>query len=276
MLKLLRAGFSRLWKDRVFLLSAAIVFLMGAGLPIIHFMDNQNNATGWTPDASCFSYAFFIPILLTALTSLYIGCEYSDGTMRNKCIVGHRRGSIYLANLIICITAGAMLCAAYLIPHTGLALALLGKFESAPQTVLLYIVLNLVLTFAFSSISTLVAMLCQNKAYSSAACILLVFALLFWGIRITSALNEPEYYSAYSYTENGVTVEAPEERNPNYLTGTKRQAYEFLLDFTPGGQVLQLANMDTEHPAQLALYSGLIVLVSTCGGILAFRRKDLK
>lgn len=276
MLKLLRADFSRLWKDRVFLLSAAIMFLMGVGLPIIHFMDNRNNATGWTPDDSCFSYAFFIPILLSAVTALYIGSEYSDGTMRNKRTVGHRRGSIYLANLIVCITAGALLCAAYLIPHTALALALLGKFESAPQTVLLYIVLNLVLTFAFSSISALVAMLCQNKAYSSAVCILLVFALLFWGIRITSALNEPEYYSAYSYTENDVTVEAPEERNPNYLTGTKRQVYEFLHDFTPGGQVLQLANMDTEHPTQLALYSGLIVLVSTCGGILAFRRKDLK
>ena len=276
MLKLLRADFSRLWKDRVFLLAAAILFLMGAGLPIIHFMDNRNNAAGWTPDASCFSYAFFLPVLLAALISLYIGSEYSDGTMRNKRTVGHRRDSIYLANLITCMAAGTMLCAAYLIPHTGFAIALLGKFESTPRTVLLYIALNLVLTFAFSSISVLIAMLCQNKAYSSAACILLVFALLFWGIRITSALNEPEYYSAYSYTENGVTVEAPDERNPNYLTGTKRQVYEFLHDFTPGGQVLQLANMDTEHHGRLALYSSLIVLVSTCGGVLAFRRKDLK
>ena len=28
--------------------------------------------------------------------------------MRNKCIVGHRRGSIYAANLIVCIAAGAI------------------------------------------------------------------------------------------------------------------------------------------------------------------------
>lgn len=276
MLKLLRANFFRLWKDKIFLTCAAIMLLAGAGLPVLHFADNQKNAAGWLPDASCFSYAFLVPILQSALTALYIGCEYSDGTMRNKCTVGHRRGSIYLANLMVCMTMGAVLCAAYLIPHTGMALMLLGKFESAPQTILLYIVLNLVLMLAFSSIDTLVAMLCQNKAYSTAACILLAFALLFWGIRITSALHEPEYYSAYSYTENGVTVEAPEERNPNYLTGAKRQVYEFLYDFTPGGQVLQLASQSTEHPSRLALYSGVLIVLTTCGGILAFRRKDLK
>ena len=132
------------------------------------------------------------------------------------------------------------------------------------------------LTFAFAALYTLTAMLIQSKAHTTAACILLVFALLFAGVHITSALNEPEYYSAYSYTGNGVTVEAQEERNPNYLTGTKRQVYEFLHDFTPGGQTLQFANMNTEHPAQLALYSSLILLAASACGILAFRRKDLK
>lgn len=81
---------------------------------------------------------------------------------------------------------------------------------------------------------------------------------------------------AYSHTENGVTVEAPEERNPNYSTGTKQQVYEFLQDFTSGGQALQLAGLHAEQPAQLALYSGTILLLTTCCGILVFRRKDLK
>lgn len=276
MVKLLRANFSRLWRDKVFLLSAAIMFLMGVGLPIIHFVDNQKNASGWTSDASCFSYVFFVPILLAVLTALFVGSEYSDGTMRNKRMVGHRRSSIYFSNLIVCVTAGLLLCAAYLLPHTGLALALLGEFETELPTILRYVGLNAVLVLAFAAIFTLIAMLCQNKAYTTAACILAVFALLFWGVRITSALNEPEYFDAYSYTEHGVTVDAPEERNPNYLTGTKRQVYEFLKDFTPGGQVLQLANMDTERPARLALYSGVILLAATCCGVAVFRRKDLR
>ena len=276
MLKLLHAGFSRLWKNRLFWGAAGLLALIGAAIPIKYFLDNRSGASAWTPDTACFIYAFLVPIVLSVLTALFIGTEYSDGTMRNKCIVGHRRSSIYLANLLVCMAAGVLLCAAYLIPYLCLALPLLGSFAASIKNVLLFIALTLALVFAFVSIFTLTAMLTQSKAHTGAACILLVFALLLAGVHITSALNEPEYYAAYSYTENGVTVEAPEERNPNYLTGTKRQVYEFLQDFTPGGQALQLGNMRAEHPAQLALYSGAILLLTTCCGILIFRRKDLK
>lgn len=276
MLKLLRANLSRLWKTGVFWGAAAVMALTGAAIPLKFFIDNRSGASAWTPDTACFTYAFLLPVLLSVLAALFIGSEYSDGTMRNKCVVGHRRGSIYLAELLVCMAAGVMLCAAYLLPYLCLALALLGPFEAQLKSILLYMGLNLLLVSAFAALYTLIAMLSQSKAHTAAACILMVFILLLAGVHITSALNEPEYYSAYSYTENGVTVEAQEEQNPNYLTGTKRQAYEFLHDFTPGGQVLQLANMKTEHPAQLALYSAVILLASTCCGILVFRRKDLK
>lgn len=276
MLKLLRANFSRLWRTNTFWGAMALLALIGAAIPLKFLIDNRSGASAWTPDTACFTFAFLSPILLSLLAALFISSEYSDGTMRNKCVAGHRRGSIYLANLLVCMAAGSMLCAAYMLPYLCLALPLLGHFEAPLQTVLLYIGLNLLLIFAFAALYTLTAMLIPSKAHTAATCILLVFTLLFAGVHITSALNEPEYYSAYSYTENGVTVEAAEERNPNYLTGTKRQVYEFLHDFTPGGQVLQLANMNTEHPVQLALYSSAIILVSACGGMLAFRRKDLK
>ena len=44
------------------------------------------------------------------------------------------------------------------------------------------------------------------------------FALLFAGVYISSTLEEPEYLAAYSYTENGVTVEEPEQKNPYYIS----------------------------------------------------------
>lgn len=71
----------------------------------------------------------------------------------------------------------------------------------------------------------------QHKVYTAALCILLAFALLFAGVYITSALNEPEYYQGFSYTENDVTASEEIERNPNYLSGAKRQVYEFMYDF---------------------------------------------
>lgn len=104
----------------------------------------------------------------------------------------------------------------------------------------------------------------------------MTFFLLFMGIHIVSSLNEPEYYSAYSYTENGITVQEDESKNPNYLSGTKRKVYEFLNDFTPGGQLFQIGNMKVEKPLRLGLYDGIIIIAATGCGMFIFSRKDLK
>lgn len=276
MRKLLKANFSRLFRDKVFRILMALMSLAGVAIPIIHYLDNKNNGIGWTPDSSFFSYGLLTPVLLAVLTAFFVGTEYSDGTMRNKLIAGHGRRDIYLANLVVCIAAGMLLSLAYLTPHTCLGIPLLGAVQTDFPTLVLYMGLNGALIAAFASIYTLLAMLCQNKAYTVAGCILLVFALLFMGVHIVSALNEPEYYQAYSYTENGMTYEEDEAKNPNYLFGTKRKVYEFLHDFTPGGQVLQLANMRTESPLQLALYDGMILIVTAVCGMMVFKRKDLK
>lgn len=47
-----------------------------------------------------FIYALFVPLMVSLLTALFIGTDYSDGTMRNKLIAGHVRRKIYVANLI--------------------------------------------------------------------------------------------------------------------------------------------------------------------------------
>lgn len=276
MRKLLRADFSRLFRDKVFLISCALMFLAGGGLPVIHFFDNMKNGERWTPDYACFAFGMFVPILLSFITSLFIGSGYSDGAVRNKLIVGHLRRDIYLSGLIVCSAAGVLLSAAYLVPYICLGILLLGGFGASPAELSMYTGLNIALVITFAALFALIATLCQNKAYSTAGCILLVFALLFAGVRITSALNEPEYYSGYSLTENGVTTSEEAEPNPNYLSGTKRRIYEFLLDFTPGGQSLQLSNMNTDKPAALAIYDGIILIAATGCGLLLFRRKDLK
>lgn len=85
-----------------------------------------------------------------------------------------------------------------------------------------------------------------------------------------------QYLAAYSYTENGVTVEEPEQRNPYYITGMKRQVYEFLQDLTPSSQVIQVSEMGVKKPVMLAVYDGLILLLVTGFGLIFFRREDLK
>lgn len=118
-----------------------------------------------------------------------------------------------------------------------------GEIWTMDYTLFIYVILAPILASVFTALFTLIAMLCQNKAHTTAGCILLTFALLFAGVYISSTLEEPEYLAAYSYTENGVTVEEPEQKNPYYISGVKRQVYECLLDLTPGGQVIQIGEM---------------------------------
>ena len=276
MRKLLRADFMRLFHDKIFIFSCVAMFISGAALPMIHYFDKVNSGESWKPDATCFVFAFLVPIVFSLFTALFVGSEYSDGTIRNKITVGHMRHNIYLSKLTVCVTAGISLCIAYLVPHTVLSLALLGSFEAAPKVIFMYLGLNFALILAFAALFTLISMLCANKAYSAAACILLVFAMLFAGIRITSALNEPEYYSGYSYTENGVTTTEEAEKNPHYLDGAKRRIYELLQDLIPGGQAIQNANMNAKNPAMLAVYDASIVIFATVCGLIFFRRKNLK
>ena len=151
-----------------------------------------------------------------------------------------------------------------------------GEIWTMDYTLFIYVILAPILSSVFTALFTLIAMLCQNKAHTTAGCILQTFALLFAGVYISSTLEEPEYLAAYSYTENGVTVEEPEQKNPYYISGVKRQVYECLLDLTPGGQVIQIGEMGAKKPVMLAVYDGLILLLVTGFGLVLFRREDLK
>lgn len=274
--KLLRANFSRLLHDRAFRLLSALMAFFGTSMAVVNAVHARQDGEIWVMDYTIFIYVILAPIVNAVLTALFIGNDYSSGTMRNKRIAGHRRGIIYLANLLVCICAGICLCLAFALPQAAAGLLLKGELNAAPATILLYVGLSFALMIAFTALFTLIAMLCQNKAHTTAGCILLTFALLFAGVYISSTLEEPEYLAAYSYTENGVTVEEPEQRNPYYITGMKRQVYEFLQDLTPGGQVIQISEMGVKKPAMLAIYDGLILLLVTGFGLVFFHRKDLK
>lgn len=276
MRKLLKANYARLIHDRIFLSAAGLLFLYGAVLPVWHRIGAVREGTELVLDFSIFTYAFFVPVLSAVLTAMFVGSDYDNGTLRNKIISGHGRTAVYLANLTVCFTAGVVFCLAYFIPNIGLGLLLKGTLQATAGAVAAHVAVSLALIFAFVSLFTLVAMLCRSKAHTASGCILLSVVLLLFGVYVTSALNEPEYLPGYSYTENGVTVEEPEIKNPNYIGGKKREVYEFLQDFAPGGQALQVADMSIEKPPLSIAYDFIILIISTGGGLIAFRRRDLR
>lgn len=271
--KLLTANFARLKKDKVFWISMAFMFAAGV-FSIVMKLFNDPTATA---DQLLFIFPVLIGIVSAAFCSLYIGTEYSDGTIRNKLIVGHARDSVYLSNFITCSAAGIAMCLSYIVAVAILGFPLLGFSEMSIGAAAALTLVSFMMVVACTALFTLLCMLNQNKATAAVVCILIIVALLVLATMINARLEAPQYYSNYIFSNSGgSTTTAGQEVNPQYLSGMNREIYQFFLDFLPTGQAIEISSHSTPHLWLMSLYSLLITLVSTACGLLCFRKKDLK
>lgn len=272
--KLLSAGLTRLKKSTVFWTLTLIMAAMGLYFPITLYYNMQKYNVTYTPENSFFFYIMTLGILLAVFCSLFIGTEYSDGTIRNKLVVGHGRIAIYLSNLILCCLAGMILVFVYIAANLCVSLPLLGTFQIPYQQLLVLILFSLAVLITYTAIFTMAAMLIQNKAISAVVVILSAFLLLMMSSYIQAKLEQPEYYENYTMGPDGEVTKSEPVLNEFYLRGAKRQTYEFLLDFLPSGQSMLLTFGECS-PFYL-LYDGIIILITTGAGIVVFFKKDIK
>lgn len=285
MSQLLRANFSRLWKSGIFRLCVLFSIGLSSFMVIMRYVDIQKYPEEYaklsieysSADGLMFIGALYLLFAAAALVGIFVGTEYADGTIRNKLVVGHNRPTIYLSNLIACAVANEIV----LLSHIA-AVWIFGKLlltvEMSVKEILSFVLLEFLSFLALTAVFVLFAMLIQSKAASSVAVLILSIILLFATLTIQNKLDAPEYYDGYTYTneETGEVIEQEREKNPNYLTGTKRQVYVFLNDFLPSSQIYQVAMQKSDHAGRMVGYAGLLLLASTGAGIIVFRKKDLK
>lgn len=248
MSRLLSANFNRLWIDRGFWIT---VILMVCIQGICCFLMLRNNEE--VPmDVVLFMSLLCINVLVAIFYSLFLGTEYSDGTIRNKLIVGHKRSHIYLASLITGIIAITILFLSGVL--TGSIIGIL--FYAAPQNnigqIILAGVIGWIACISFISIFNLIGMLSSNKSTTAIVCMLIAFASLFSGFCTLQLLSKPD------------------------LIGVKREIYQILFDVNPYGQLLQVMSVNLESPLKLATYSLILSLICTILGLYVFWKKDLK
>ncbi len=114
--KLLRSNLSRLWKDKIFwlcmggMLLYAVVYMLNASQKTISPVTGEV----YTLEHYYFMFLAYVDFFFAVVTSMFLGTEYSDGTIRNKLIVGHTRTNVYLANLIVTFVASLLImCVVY-------------------------------------------------------------------------------------------------------------------------------------------------------------------
>ena len=275
MAKLLRANLSRLWKSRIFYVGLIFMLLLNVFLVI----DGWNSGRQGYPEPLedvLFQNCIIIGFVCAVVVGMFLGTEYSDGTIRNKIAVGHTRASIYLANLIVCAAASALLLLISLALGFGLGSFLLDPLGLPMKVLLLYTCIGLLTTVSFASIYTLVAMLSPSKASGAVLCLVLALVLLFATSAVEGTLTEPEMVQDFIMSVDGTPNLGEPHPNPRYVTGTKRAVLEVIYDILPTGQAFQISNNECAHPARLPAFSLLVALVTSAAGALLFRRRDLK
>lgn len=273
--KLLCAGFSRLKKDKIFWFAVAAMFVYA----VIYMLNGCRQATSDTMseyncalDQYYFHYGMFIGMFVSVVTGMFLGTEYNDGTIRNKLVIGHTRTAIYLSNFILSFSASLAILLAWFIGAL-IGIPTLG-FWRMGTSVLIYFLISILYVAAFSAIFTFLGMLVTRRSLSGVLSILFFFCLLVLGSSLYQALQEPEFNNSIIITASGVNMGDPVP-NPLYLTGMKREIYQFLVDFLPTGQGMQMFDLNIQHPLRMILCSIGLTGGVTAIGLYLFRKKNL-
>lgn len=275
--RLLSAGFSRLWKNRSFWLGIILMPGFMAFTLFINYYEMKQYNLSYTIDGFMYGCFLLITMFTPVFASLFLGTEYSDGTVRNKLVIGHSRTAVYLSSLTVCFVSSLLVCSAVVLITFTLGIPLFAMPQASPLIIVQEYFHGVLMIAALSSLFTLLAMTITNKPVSAIVCTVGIFFLFFASIYILQRLTAPETIPyGYDVAIDGSIIPL-EHPNPRYLTGTARKVYEFLQDFLPTGQGLQLGQFGhLEHPLQACLCSLFVTAVTTVGGILAFQKKNLK
>lgn len=276
--KLLSANFSRLMRDKIFWITAAVMLALSAYIIIdsasAREIVEENNVQ--TINSVYFNLLPVILFFYSVFISLFIGTEYSDGTIRNKIVIGHSRLNIYFSNYITCF-AGAIIILAAMLIGGAFGVPYFGYWNGGIKEYMLVVIVCIFITAALTSILTFVSMLSTNKAITVVISMVLSIVLVLMASIIYNGLSEVEFTREFiSMSADGTVELGPEIKNPAYISGLQRKIYEFLLQFLPTGQSVLIANEELTNPIINILYSAVFTVIVNICGVFAFRKKNLK
>lgn len=277
MRKLLSASFCRLIKNKVFWLELIFTLAFSLYICFVNYSPERQAAEYRIHlDDVFFTFYQLLGFLIAAGISLITGSEYSDGTIRNKLVVGHTRVNLYFSNLLASGAVSVLIVLIHMAVTGTVGYLLFGAFQMQLSQAVFAIACVCLAAFSYTCICTFISMNCSNKAAAAVISLVLMLGLLYAGSSFGSALLEPETtYSGVTITSNGIQY-GDMIQNPAYISGARRSVYEFLYDLLPTGQLNQIYSLDFARAARWPWLSvGLSVLMSAAG-FAAFRRKNIK
>jgi hypothetical protein len=264
MKNLLNANFSHLWQNGMFKIAIAAAAFVGIFCPIFYhrlLVVLEAPQSSYSLDYYFLPYSHVIAVIATAFCSYYMSIDQTNGTLRNKIIAGHKRISIYMANLMTNMSVSCMLYTVYLVLSLGIGSSYIGHFQRYANTeMLLYVFCGYAAIIALTAVVTWVSMLFPNMAISLGVSLCVVLGSLCVGVHQLSQLT-----NAIVWMDQMTKM---------------RQRILFFADFLPGSQLMeffamkdQLGNMN----ATVMLSGSAVFFVGmTIIGLISFQNKSLK
>lgn len=275
MIKLIRADMARLLKTRSFWITGGLA----AGLILMNFLLDckVNSEAAQHLGTVMFDDSSNVMLFAAIFSGLFIGTDYSNGTIRNKMAVGHGRCSIYFSNLITSSIGGILYTLA------GWAVILIaglffdGKIGMETNDFALRIVISLLAMISACALFTMAGMLISIKSSAVVVIIVGALVLLVGASAILQMLSAPEIFEGgFMITAEGEFKPMDPEPNPFYIRGAMRVFLQAVCDVLPTGQAMQLEFAEPHTPELMPLYSVGLTAAASAIGAAAFRRKDLK
>ncbi len=280
MLRLLRADFRKCFK--------CVYFWAGLFASLICGL-----AFGWlTRDMQYIDDVYIMPlfIILSAVISLFVGTEHSDGGIRNKIISGHKKGNVYLSLLIVNSFFSLIASSVFL---GVFSLLQIGRTFVFPAYALVASAFGFILVcLSYGVISTVVSVINPKKAASAVCCIIMVFATFVVYYAVEDMLLNSEFIHIIQTESDGTETEIF-EKNPKYIGGAARKILEFTEKVIPFGALkkylfvvsgcfnpwivtLNLSEMKVFLLKVLPLYSIGVSAFFGFLGCLAFKKTEIK
>ena len=260
-----------------------VMLIIAAAVSMLVFQENYSmiiaeiqDGKSWPMESAFFQFPILTGALLSAFIPLFLGADYSDGTIRNKLIAGHQRSSIYGSYLLTTLISSCILNVVILVVNIAISLLNGGKMSMDGCQLSVYLCTAFCCSFAFASLFVLISTQITNRAFSSVASIGITLLMFLLSSKLISELNiSPEARDLLTLVD-GKPVYSNPYPNPMYVSGVKRTLIEVLVDLLPAGQSIQISNLEADRINRFPMLSALFILLTSGIGVFAFRKKDIR
>ena len=280
MMKLLRAGYRRYFRNILFWIALVASAILGvaSGVRVKEdaILDDMYIVIGF--------------LIFAALISLMIGREFSDGGFRNKIISGHTKGQIFLSEYILALT----ICLILSLVATGVFTIMnVSSYSNIlPELLIKSSVGYVFLIISMVTMIFVMSVLISKKAISAVLALLFVFVSYFSISELNLELSLPEYQKEIVWGDGVIQFVEGTVKNPGYIDSPMREIVSFIVKIIPVGQAINyndmvvplfdplnyriLAGEEMKLLNTYPLYSLGTTMALLAGAYIIFRKKDFK